>query len=91
MDPNHSVVGNRPESNKILSDELLLIDTKREKCIELIKQSSDIHEIIEKTKVDPDILSINGGQGIDLGQIIQILFQDQHFNNGKLNLQVMYL
>jgi len=26
MDPNHSVVGNRPESNKILSDEQILIE-----------------------------------------------------------------
>lgn len=76
MDPNHSVVGNRPESNKILNDELLLIENKREKILELIKQSTEIYEIIDRTRNDPDILAINGGQGIELGQIAQVLFQD---------------
>jgi hypothetical protein len=36
-------------------------------------------------------LSINGGQGIDLGQIIQILFQDQHFNNSKNPSRLTFL
>jgi hypothetical protein len=74
MNPDHAQFGNRPESNKILNDELLLIDTKREKCIELIRQSTEIHEILEATKTDADILSINEGKGIELGQIANMLF-----------------
>jgi hypothetical protein len=67
MDPNHGVLGNRPESNKILNDELILIESKREKCVDLIRQSTEIHDILEATKTDSDILSINDGKGLDLG------------------------
>lgn len=39
---------------------MVLIEQKRDKIVELIKQSSEIHDILEKTKSDPDILSITG-------------------------------
>lgn len=83
MDPNHGVLGNRPDSNKLLTDEMLLIDAKREKLIELIRQSTEIHEQLDKTRSDPDILAINDNRGVDLSQIVGALFNDQHFNNSK--------
>ena len=65
MNPDHGVVGNRPDSNRLLTDEMLLIDSKREKFIELIRQSSEIHEMLDRTRSDPDILKIND-RGVDL-------------------------
>jgi hypothetical protein len=52
MNPEHCVAGAHPESNKILDDELTLLESKREKCLELIKQSTEIHDILDKTKSD---------------------------------------
>ena len=73
MDPNHSGLGHKPESNRILNDEMLLIESKREKCIELLRQSTEIHEILDRTKVDADILSVNEGKGMELGQVATML------------------
>lgn len=91
MNPDHGVLGNRPDSNKLLTDEMLLIDTKREKCIDLIRQSTEIHEILEKTRTDPDILKINDDRGVDLGQIVGMLFNDQHFNNSKFDCDSVFV
>lgn len=37
MDPNHATLGCKPESNRILNDEMIAIEGKREKLIELIR------------------------------------------------------
>ena len=52
MDPMLAEHGNRPESNKILDAENLLIDSKTVKLNELMKQSTEIHDIVEKAKTD---------------------------------------
>lgn len=74
-------MGHQPNSNEILQTEQLLVESKQEKCVEIIKQSGEIHEILEKVKDDEDILAITGGQGVDLNAIVKLLFGDSHFMN----------
>ena len=45
---------------------MLLIDSKRDKLIELIRQSNEIHELLDKTRTDPDILKINDSRAVEL-------------------------
>ena len=61
MNPQHAAQGHLPGSNEILETEKELIESKQEKCIEIIKQNGDIHEILENIKGDEDISSITGG------------------------------
>ena len=54
-------MGHLPNSNEILKTEELLVESKQEKCVEIIKQSGEVHEILENIKDDEDILAITGG------------------------------
>ena len=54
--------------------------------MEIIKQSGEVHEILENIKDDEDILAITGGQGVDLNGIVKLLFGDTHFMNLLGNL-----
>jgi hypothetical protein len=53
MNPNLPRTGAKPQSNQILQAERLLIESKREKVIEIFKQSTDVFEILEAAKKDP--------------------------------------
>ena len=81
MNPQHAAQGHQPNSNEILKAEKKLVESKQEKCIEIIKQNGEIHDILEGIKGDPDIDQITGGQGVDLSGIIKLLFSDTHFMN----------
>lgn len=84
MDPNHAKMGNKPNSNQILFAEQQLIDSKRDKCIEIFKAGTEIFEILEAAKKDPIILqATNGGQGLDPSSMCGELMKDKHFNNSK--------
>ena len=61
MNPQHAAQGHLPESNEILKTEQELVESKQEKCVEIIKQSGEIHDILEDIKGDEDIESITGG------------------------------
>lgn len=69
--------GVNPESNQVLEMEMMLLEQKKEKCIEIFKTSGQIHEIISKLKKDELMGSLN----IDLNALMQIMFQDSHFIN----------
>ena len=86
MNPQHAALGNEPDSNEILQTEQLLVESKQEKCVEIIKQSTEVHEMLEGVKDDEDIQTITGGQGIDLNAIVKLLFGDNHFMNLLGNL-----
>ena len=86
MNPQHYQNGNLPGSNEILQAEQLLVESKQEKILELIKQSTEVHELLENIKDDDDINTITNGVGIDLNGIIKLLFSDTHFMNLLGNL-----
>ena len=56
MDPNHAKMGYKPNSNQIYQNEQTLIESKRDKCIEIFKAGSEIFEILEAAKKDTTIL-----------------------------------
>jgi hypothetical protein len=37
-----------PESNKVKDAEVLLLESKKEKCLEILRNSSLVHDIIKK-------------------------------------------
>jgi hypothetical protein len=53
MNANLPRQGSKPQSNQILDAETLLIETKREKVIEIFKASTEVFEILEAAKKDP--------------------------------------
>ena len=56
MNPNHARMGHKPQSNLIYSNEQTLIESKREKIIEIFKQCTEVFEIIEAAKRDPLVI-----------------------------------
>lgn len=56
MNPEHAQFGVNPESNRILDAEKALIESKSEKCMELIKQNGEIFAILEQAKTDKHVL-----------------------------------
>ena len=66
MDPAFAEHGHQPDSNKILDAENTLIDSKSEKLGELMKQNTEIHDIIESAKTNMHMQQITNGQGVDL-------------------------
>ena len=61
MNPQHHQLGNLPGSNEILKAEQLLVESKQEKCIELIKQNTEVHDMLENIKDDEDIHTVTNG------------------------------
>ena len=81
MNPNHAKFGCDPDSNKLREAEKAMIDAKTEKCQELIKQNSEIYDILQQAKNDPHVLTMTGGREVDVNSITNLLFSDQHFLN----------
>ena len=61
MNPQFAAQGHQPESNELLKAEQELVESKQEKCVEIIRQNGEIHEILETIKGDGDIDQITGG------------------------------
>jgi len=53
MNPSLPKTGNKPESNQILEIERSLLDSKREKVIEIFRQCQDIFDLLESAKKEP--------------------------------------
>jgi len=81
MDPNHAKLGYKPNSNQIYHNEQTLIESKRDKVIDIFKQCTEVFEILEAAKKDPLVIQATGGQGLDPSSMVQQLMQDKHFNN----------
>lgn len=82
MNPMHARQGYKPDSNKILQTEQLLIESKKEKVVEIFKASGEVFEILESAKKDPMVLqATQGGQGLDPTSMSEFLFKDKHFIN----------
>ena len=65
--------GAKPESNQILDSELTLLNQKKDKMVEIMKGSSEIHALLTSADKNPS--------GIDLQQIVNMLFTNKHFLN----------
>jgi len=65
--------GAQPESNQIKESENKLIQQKRDKCNEIFRNNSDIRDMITSPDLNP--------QGLELSDVVNILFQDNHFVN----------
>ena len=80
MNKNHAKYGHKPDSNQIYDAEQALIEQKREKCIEIFKQSTEVFEVLEAAKKDPLVMqATNGGQGLDATSMCEKLMSDRHF------------
>jgi len=69
--------GVNPDSNVNLQNDMLLLEQKRDKCVEIIKNSGAIHELLGRYKHDESMQAYN----LDVGYMVQLLFQDRHFTN----------
>ncbi len=65
-----------PESNINLENDKALLEQKKDKCLELFKTSSLIHDILQKS-------------AIDLNSLISLMFADKHFINCKVLCSIM--
>jgi hypothetical protein len=81
MNPNHARMGHKPQSNLIYSNEQSLIESKREKVIEIFKQCTEVFEILEAAKRDPLVIQATGGKGLDPTSMVNDMMMDKHFNN----------
>lgn len=59
--------------------DMLLLEQKKDKCIEIFKTSSLIHDILQKIKTDENLQNLN----LDLNSVIHMMFNDKHFLNSK--------
>lgn len=73
--------GVNPESNINLINDMALLESKKDKCIEIFKTSGSIHELLQKAKGDVHLQ--RGGISLDLNNIISLMFSDKHFVNCK--------
>lgn len=58
-----------------------MIEAKQEKCLELIKQNNEIHDMLQQAKTDKHVLAMTGGREVDVNSITNLLFSDTHFLN----------
>ena len=47
--------GVKPDSNVNLQNDLALLESKKDKCIEIFKMSSQIHELIKEARADTNM------------------------------------
>jgi hypothetical protein len=87
MDPNHGKLGFKPNSNTIYTNEQTLIESKREKVVDIFKQCTEVFEILDAAKKDPLMIQATGGKGLDPSTMCTELMQDKHFNNSKYHLE----
>ena len=84
MDPNFPKYGYKSDSNQIYQIEQQLIEQKRDKVVEIFKQSTEVFEILDAAKKDASIIqATNGGKGLDPQSMCESLFGDRHFVNRK--------
>ncbi len=50
--------GVKPESNINLQNDQALLEQKKDKCIEIFRTSSQIHEILSKARNDPTLAQV---------------------------------
>ena len=67
--------GAKEESNELLNTEETAIKQKKEKCIEIFRNCTEIREIIVSSTHNP--------QHLEIGSIMDMLYKDQHFLNCK--------
>ena len=65
--------GAKPESNIILDLEVNLVDQKRDKLYEVFKSSSEVHSLVTSSTYNP--------RNLELHEIVDMLFDNQHFRN----------
>lgn len=59
-----------------------MIESKKDKVVEIFKACGEVFEILEQAKKDTHVLSAtNGGQGLDPSSMCDLLFRDKHFMN----------
>lgn len=73
--------GVKPESNINLQTDQALLESKKDKCIEIFRTSTQIHEILTKARVDPNLNPQFKGS-MDANSMIGVMFSDRHFVNG---------
>lgn len=49
----------RPESNVNLQNDMILLDQKKDKCVEVIKTSGAIHELLAKFRHEEHMQAYN--------------------------------
>jgi hypothetical protein len=54
------------------------LESKKDKCVEILRNSSAIHDMLKKAAEDEFLREIS-----DLNAIAQVLFSNQHFLNCK--------
>ena len=67
--------GAKPECNSIRDAEMTAIAQKKDKCMEIFRNNTEIRELIVSNNHNP--------QGYDLNQLIDMLFESRHFLNRK--------
>ncbi len=73
--------GCKPDSNINLDTDNDLLESKKDKCIEIFRTSSLIHDILTKARHDPNLHPQYKGS-MDANSMIGVMFQDRHFVNG---------
>ena len=80
--PSFGIRGVKPESNINLQNDQALLESKKEKCYEIFRTSTQIHEILTKARADPNLNPQFKGS-MDANSMIGVMFSDRHFINGK--------
>ena len=70
MQADASVSGAQPGSNQIKEAQDALIEQKKDKIVEIFKQSTDIHDLVEGVKNEPFLADYN----MDVNQLLGLLF-----------------
>ena len=70
--------GAKPESNKILDNEQQLLHLKKDKCLEIFRNCTEVREAIVSQDLNPD--------GLEMNQLFQMLYSNRHFLNSKYQL-----
>lgn len=65
--------GAQPESNQILDKEQTLIAQRKDKCLEVFRNCTEIRDAIVSPELNP--------QGLDLNQIVELLYSSRQFVN----------
>ena len=84
-----AIRGVNPESNINLQSDQELLEQKKDKCIEIFKASTQIHDIIKAARSDPKLNQMYRGN-MDANSMIQVMFQDRHFTNCKYHYPFIF-
>lgn len=78
--PMGPIRGVNPESNINLQNDQIMLESKKDKCVELMRNSTAVHDILQKYKLDENL---SKNFNLDLNFLIQVMFSDKHFLNSK--------